>query len=123
MTEQKDSKELTGELAQYFEDRKGDTSLWEKNPRTIRRRRGQGPSTSFAVRFAPDELELVQKTASAKNTTVSDFIRQAALKATGVEVDQAANPLDCELLASLKRLLDAVKETEKVAEKVLKKDG
>jgi len=68
------------ELARFYEERKGDLSLWQKTPRQIRRRRG-GASTVFAVRLAPSELEELQAAAKRAGTTVSDFIRSAALRA------------------------------------------
>jgi len=38
------------ELARFYQEHKGDLSLWQKTPRRMRRHRGEGPTTSFAVR-------------------------------------------------------------------------
>jgi len=69
------------ELAEFYEKRAGDLTLWEKKPRRMRRRRGEGPSTSFAVRVTPGELEELAAAAQKAETTLSDFIRSAALGA------------------------------------------
>ena len=82
MTTTKKPDEMTeAELAEFYQQRRGDTSLWEKKPRPMRRRRGQGPSTSFAVRVTPQELEELAAAAQKAGTTLSDFIRSAALGA------------------------------------------
>jgi hypothetical protein len=85
------------ELARYFEEHKGDVSLWEKKPLKIRVRRG-GPSTVFSVRFAPEELERLQRAADIRGITVSDFIRSVALSAESLKVQgdapRAAGSLD-----------------------------
>ncbi len=80
MTTQKKPDEMTEkELAQFYEERKDDESLWEKKPAKIRVRRG-GPSTVFSLRLAPEELEELSKVAEANGVNLSDFIRSAALK-------------------------------------------
>jgi hypothetical protein len=68
------------ELAEFFEKHAGDMSLWETKPKPIRVRRG-GPSHTFSVRFAPDELELLDKAADERGITISELIRSAALAA------------------------------------------
>ena len=68
-----------GELARFYEERRGDMSLWEKKPRRIRARRG-GPSTVFTLRLAPEELELLFEAATRQDETLSDFIRKGALE-------------------------------------------
>jgi hypothetical protein len=66
------------ELAQFYESRMGDVSLWEKKPRQIRVRRGSA-STVFSLRLAPEELEELYAAAKRDGATLSDFIRQGAL--------------------------------------------
>jgi hypothetical protein len=67
------------ELAQFYEERRGDTTLWEKKPRRIRARRG-GASTVFTLRLAPEELEALFEAANRQDETLSDFIRKGALE-------------------------------------------
>ena len=67
-------------LARFYEERKGDLSLWQKKPRQIRLRRGDGPSTMFSLRMTGEELSKIALAAQKRGTTVSDFIRRAALK-------------------------------------------
>jgi hypothetical protein len=67
------------ELARFYEERKGDLSLWAKDAAAIRRRRG-GPSTVFAVRFTPRNWNPCKRRRNV-GTTTSDFIRTAALQA------------------------------------------
>ena len=84
MASDKHPNDMTGaELAEFFEAHKGDMSLWETKPRKIRVRRGS-PSTVFALRLAPEELEQLYEVARAQDTNLSAFIRDAALeKAAG----------------------------------------
>ena len=65
------------ELARFYEERRGDVSLWDKS-RRIRVRRGS-PSTVFTLRLAPDELEQLYRAAEAQSETMSEFIRSAAV--------------------------------------------
>ena len=67
------------ELAEFYEQHKGDMSLWRKTARPLRRRRGEGPSTSFAIRLTPEEIEELQEAARGLEVTLSDFVRSAAL--------------------------------------------
>jgi hypothetical protein len=68
------------ELAEFYQRHKDDDSLWGKVAVPMRRRRrGEGPSTSFAVRLAPDELTELKQAADERGTTLSDFIREASL--------------------------------------------
>jgi uncharacterized protein (DUF1778 family) len=81
------------QLARYFEERKGDLSLWERKPAMIRVRRG-GPSTVFSLRLTPEELEEIYRAAAKKGQTTSQFIRNASLDAAKRPVtpkDLAAN--------------------------------
>jgi hypothetical protein len=74
-----DTEELAQEReAQRFEEMAGDLTGWHRVKRPIRIRRG-GPSHSFSVRFAPDEIDLLQETADEQNVTLTEFIRNAAL--------------------------------------------
>ena len=70
------------ELAQWFENRRGDTSLWSDAPvkATVRR----GGTVVFSLRFAPEELELLRQRAEQAETTISELIRSAALRCAGV---------------------------------------
>ena len=67
------------ELAAYYEAHKDDVSLWQSKARKIRVRRGS-PSTVFALRLAPEELEQIHSAALSEGTTASAFIRDAALE-------------------------------------------
>jgi uncharacterized protein (DUF1778 family) len=87
MPEQKNPAEMTEEeLAQFYQARKGDVTLWQQSPLRLRNRRGRGPSTSFAVRLSPEELEELQGAAMSQAVTLSEFIRASSLAAarTGV---------------------------------------
>lgn len=96
------------ELAKFYESRKGDTSLWKKTPKPMRRRRGDGPTTSFAVRLTPEEIEELQTAAETRHTTLSDFIRSSAIAAaregsSSVAQRQAAD----EVRAKLRDLIES----------------
>lgn len=65
------------ELARFYEERRGDVSLWDKS-RRIRVRRGS-PSSVFTMRLAPEELEQLYRAAEIENVTMSEFIRKAAV--------------------------------------------
>jgi hypothetical protein len=69
------------ELAQWFENRRGDTSLWSDAPvkATVRR----GGTVVFSLRFSPQELELLRQRAEQAGSTISDLIRSAALRCAG----------------------------------------
>jgi hypothetical protein len=69
------------ELARFYEERRGDTSLWEKKPRRIRASRG-GASTVLTLRLAPEELQQLFEAAARQDETLSDFIRKGALERT-----------------------------------------
>lgn len=67
------------ELAEFYQSHRGDASFWQKEPLKLAGRRGIGPTTSFAVRFTPDELDELQAAAREQGTTLSDFIRSTSL--------------------------------------------
>ena len=67
------------ELAEWFERRRGDTSLWSETPAKADVRRGG--STVFSLRFSPEELALLRRRAEEWSTTISHLIRSAALEA------------------------------------------
>lgn len=69
------------ELAEWFERRRGDTSLWSETPAKADVRRGG--STVFSLRFSPEELALFRRRAEEWGTTISHLIRSAALEAVG----------------------------------------
>lgn len=69
------------ELAQWFEKRRGDTSLWSDAPAKANVRRGG--SVVFSVRFSPEELLLLRGRAEEWGTTISQLIRSASLQAIG----------------------------------------
>lgn len=69
------------ELAQWFERRRGDTSLWSETPAKADVRRGG--TTVFSVRFSPEELDALRERAEQWGTTISGLIRSAALEAVG----------------------------------------
>jgi hypothetical protein len=66
------------ELARFFEERRGDLSLWDKT-RRIRVRRGS-PSTVFTLRLAPEELDQLFRASASQGETMSEFIRRGALE-------------------------------------------
>jgi hypothetical protein len=68
------------ELREYYQARKGDVSTWAKKPRTMRRKRGDGPSTTFAIRLTPQEIKELQSAAELHEVSLSEFIRATALK-------------------------------------------
>ena len=70
------------QLARRFEANQDDLDQWETTPRKIRGRRG-GPSQTFSVRFAPEEMELLQRAADERDITISELIRSAALASAG----------------------------------------
>jgi hypothetical protein len=69
------------ELARLYQEHKGDISLWQKTPRRMRRHRGEGPTTSFAIRLTPEEIEELQSAAVGSQMILSEFIRSSALAA------------------------------------------
>ena len=69
------------ELAAFHEAHMDDEILWKKPPRTIRSRRGKGPSVAFSIRLTGEELTRISQAAFAQGTNPSDFIRSAALRA------------------------------------------
>jgi hypothetical protein len=76
------------DLAGYFEENKDNPALWQKKPRKIRSRRGQGPSSVFTLRLTAEELEELALAASARGVSLTEFIRNTALKeARLIEVD------------------------------------
>ena len=72
-------------VAEYYQSRKGDVSTWAKQPRTLRRKRGDGPTTTFAIRLTPEELEELQKAAEARGVSLSEFIRSTSLAGASLE--------------------------------------
>jgi uncharacterized protein (DUF1778 family) len=102
------------ELARYFEEHKDDDSLWETTGRRIRRRRGQGPSTSFAVRITPEEISELQAAANLEGKTLSDFIRSSALSAARREPRNLNE-------ATLRRMLQAARAELKTIRSALDK--
>jgi hypothetical protein len=76
-------------LAEYYQSRKGDVSTWAKQPRTLRRKRGDGPTMTFAIRLTPEELAELQKAAEASGVNVSEFIRSTSLKGARLQPTSA----------------------------------
>ena len=70
------------DLAEYYQSHKGDVSSWAERPRPLRRKRGEGPTTTFAVRLTSGELSQLQAAASKRNVSLSEFIRSTSLAAT-----------------------------------------
>ena len=92
-------------LARYFEERRGDVSGWKP---AGKRPRSRGVTSVFSVRFAQNELEVVQAAAERDAKPISTFIREAALEAarprTVLELEvKASQPIDTDLF---KRALD-----------------
>ena len=67
------------DLAKYYDERRGDLSLWSEKPAKAKVRRSGG--VVFSLRFSKDELELLQARADAEGIPVSQFIRRSALEA------------------------------------------
>ena len=68
-------------LAEYYQSHKGDVSSWAERPRALRRKRGEEPTTTFAVRLTPGELSQLQAATSKRDVSLSEFIRSASLAA------------------------------------------
>ncbi len=67
------------ELAEYYEKRRGDTSLWSEKPTKANVRRGG--SVVFSIRLKPQELQLLRRRAEEEGRTISELIRWGALQA------------------------------------------
>ena len=72
------------ELAEFYEERRGDMSLWADKPSKANVRRGG--TVVFSLRFGRQELELLRKRAEAESITVSELIRRAAMREATSEV-------------------------------------
>lgn len=66
------------ELARYYEEHKGDMSLWERKPVRVPVREGE-TSTVFRLEIDPEELTELFYAAERAQLDLSDFIRTAAL--------------------------------------------
>ena len=108
MTNQRLDRLTERELAEFYEQHKDDDSLWSETAVPMRRRRrGAGPSTSFAVRLAPEELMELKDAADEKGTTLSDFIREAALRrARSKGADEVVDPSGLSQSKTKKQLVD-----------------
>ncbi len=73
------------EIAEYYERRKGDLSLWEDKPAKVKVRRG---TSVFCIRLTKEELELLQQRSQEQGMTLSAFIRRSALKESQAAVVQ-----------------------------------
>ena len=76
------------DLARFHEAHADDETLWRKPPRTIRSRRGKGPSVTFSIRLTGEELTRISEAAFARGTNPTDFIRAAALDAVDSPADK-----------------------------------
>lgn len=69
---------MTKRDAEFYQSHKDDPEEWgEASPRKPERRR---LASMISVRFSPEEEALVRREAEARRTSVSNFIRVAALK-------------------------------------------
>ena len=68
----------TDETAEFYESRRGDMSLWSKEPSKADVTRGG--SIVFSLRFNKDELALLRERAAVAGVTISQFIRRAAIR-------------------------------------------
>ena len=66
------------EQARFYDERRGDVSLWAAKPSKANVRRGG--TVVFSLRFDRQELAFLRDKADAEGTTVSDLIRRAAMK-------------------------------------------
>ena len=114
MPDQRSEEMTEAEMARYYEEHKDDMSLWEKKPRSIRSRRGAGPSTMFSLRLTGEELTRIAEAARAKEITVSEFIRKATMAVVDgdVSLQETAN-LD-EVRAKARDLAETVDRIAKV---------
>jgi hypothetical protein len=94
----------TDDLVAHYDQHQGDLSLWHSKPRKIRARRG-GPSHTFSVRLAPEELESLQKAADERGVTITELVRSAALLSAQEGEDGALR----EVKARAIQLAEAVK--------------
>jgi hypothetical protein len=76
------------ELAEFFERRRGDVSLWSDTPSKVNVQRGG--TVVFSVRFGREELALLKAWAEAEGRTVSELIRGAVLERTREAVSMRA---------------------------------
>jgi hypothetical protein len=67
------------EIAQYYDEHRGDTSLWEEKPRQARIRPSES-SIVISVRFSRQELAQVRLRAEQEGKTISEVIRSAVLR-------------------------------------------
>jgi hypothetical protein len=95
--------------AQRFEEMAEDLTGWHRVKRPIRIRRG-GPSHSFSVRFAPDEIDLLQEQADKQGVTLTEFIRNAALSAAKSRGEMMSLSEVRELLGSLRVAMEKASE-------------
>jgi len=66
------------ELARFYEERRGDMSIWSEKPTKAKVRRGG--TVVFSLRFDRRELALLRERAEAQGTTLSEFIRRAVVR-------------------------------------------
>jgi hypothetical protein len=97
------------ELRHYYESRKGDVSTWAKKPRQLRRKPGQGPTTTFAVRLTPTELRELQVAAEKRDVSLSEFIRSVSL----AEARLSTSAAKADVLRRYLEAYDAVMAFEK----------
>ncbi len=64
--------------AEYYDQRKGDLSLWEETP--TKARVTKGGSVVFSLRFTREELAALQERAQDDGLTLSSFIRRCVVK-------------------------------------------
>lgn len=73
------SNQTSGELALFYEARRGDVADWKPSNKKKPTSRG-APSSVFSVRFTQEELRTLQAAAGGNNQPVSTYIREAALE-------------------------------------------
>jgi len=68
------------DLAEYYDNHRGDTTIWQPEAVEARTPRRGGPSIVISIRFNRAELRQLKQSAADTAVTLSDFIRQAALE-------------------------------------------
>ena len=68
------------QTAAYYEQRRGNVSQWSSRP--VKATAPPEPSAVFSLRLTPTELEEIREAAASRGTTISDFVRSAALGAS-----------------------------------------
>jgi hypothetical protein len=79
--------------ADYYQAHKDDPEQWG-DPQPVRRSRKRRLAAMISVRFTPEEEDEIRRAAQAKGASVSQFIRETALKEARSGTGKAATARD-----------------------------